>query len=465
MSIKKTIIVVGSSYGGFVAAAKARLAAENARIIMISRSQVSQIAGIEGHVNCEETLCDVHRQEWDEAFAKKFHIEIKRQCRAVSLDIDAHCLLTKTKGIEERISYDALIWAQASINRTIDLSLDGPRAVHFAAHEDMILIKQAIKAQARQAVVIGCGPRGMQAAQCLKNWGLNVIVIEAKKRIMPRFSLELASSMLRCLHETGILVMLGSEIIQAHRHADDRFTLTLADGEAIDCDLVVTCIGSRPQNDVLVDAGVALDAEGFIRVDERLATTLPSVWACENSIRIPMAATGLSAKISERAALHRCAEVAGYNAASAGPQFDIIKPFSGTQIFSIGDTFFARTGLNEPEGRRLVSDDNILVTTFASSLRDRELQQSIRLIIDRRNGDIKGCEIFGQGNVKRSIDVLALAVHAKLTLDDLIDVDFSYLGYVDASEGDPLREACLKAKTGLLQNTQFMSSETLALWL
>lgn len=464
MSVKKTIIVVGSSYGGLIAASKARLTEENARIILLSESSTLDALGIEDHVNCDGSLCHARRQEWDETFAKKFNIEIKRECRVFYLDIDTHCLAIDSKGIEERISYDALIWAMPSVNQNIDIKLDGPRAVHFATHEDMVLIKEAIKSHAKQAVVIGCGSRGILAAQYLKNFGLNVVIIEAKKRIMSRFSLEFASSMLRKLNEMGITVILGQEIIKALRPADDLFTFTLSDGQTINCDLVVTCIGTRPKNDVLVEAGVALDADGFIRVDEHLRTTLPMIWACENSIRIPLTVDGLSSKINERAALHRCAEVAGFNAASFGPAFDVIKPFSGTQIFSIGDFYFARTGLSESESRRLLGDDNILVSSISCYLRDRQ-EQSIRLIIHRQTCAIKGGEIAGVGDVKRSIDVLAMAVHAKLTLDHLIDVDFSCAKYLDATEGDPLREACLKAKAGLLQNTQFMSSETLALWL
>lgn len=471
MTAKKTIVVVGGSDGGPEACARARQFDEHARIVLINdrpflshthRSLSYYLAKSEDEIKARFRLDE-------QLFQKRFDVEIKNNTRALSLDIDARVVIIVENGVIERMRYDALIFAEGIESRKLDLNgLFGPRVVGFKTHDDMMSIKRALIKGITSALVVGGGSLGIDAALALKASGVHVRMIERKKRIMDSFSLQFAQTMLSRLQEEGIVINLGTTVVDAQIHDDDSFRITSSNHEIFDAELVVQCIGFTPKSTLLAHAGASMDVDGLIRVDDAMMTTLPQVFACGSVVSVPVAVLNQHRWIKEAAIVQRTAQIAGFNVSKdLHENFDHIKPVSGTKILRIKEKQFARTGLSESLAREVIGDDDLIITTAFGTSEEQEIFQPdmcVKLIVNRKTHAIVGGEVFGTSWVRRSIDILALAVLEGFSLDRLLDIDLAYHG--DAGPAfDPLKDAVLRTRNALLKKSRIISAETLALWL
>lgn len=462
---------MGGAHGGPGAVARARQANENAKVILIEKAPlVTWVqASLRYHLSGDEARIKATLEEKEAYFKRRYNIDVRTDTEALALDLDSRVLATKHNGEIERLPFDSLVYAGGAINNKLDVpGLSGPRVTNFRNLNDIKSVKSAIASGAKSVCVVGCGFYGVDAAIGLKEAGLDVVVVESKRRIMPRFSLAFAETILAQLEAMGIEVLLGTTISSAEDKSDQSFSLKLSDGEDINADLVVVCVGTTPRTSLLADAGAALDPGGNIRVDDHMETTLPNVYACGSAVSVPFAIINERRWIPQPAVILRTAHIAGLNAAiDSDQQKESLKPFCGTLITHIGDTYYARTGLHEEEARGYFGDENVLVTTvFGASSEAWVYRQEmcVRLMVEKISRKVLGGEIFGKKGVERRIDLLSVAVLAGFTPEQIVDMDMAYL----ANSGpafDPLKDAAMRAKNALDNNTQIMSAEKLALWL
>jgi pyruvate/2-oxoglutarate dehydrogenase complex dihydrolipoamide dehydrogenase (E3) component len=133
-------------------------------------------------------------------------------------------------------------------------------------------------------VVLGAGYVGLELAQAYRRFGSRVTVIEDGPRIMRREDPDVADEIQRILSEEGIQFLVGARALAVQGRAGDKVTMTLrtnsGDRQIEASDLLVAA--GRVPNTAGIGlelAGVELDARGYIRVNERLETTAPDVWA------------------------------------------------------------------------------------------------------------------------------------------------------------------------------------------
>lgn len=465
MATNKTIIIVGGAHGGTIAASKARQCDEHARIILVEQaSHFSLNKTSLRHQLLNEMPCGLSEHEW---FSKTFNVEVLTETHARSLDMDARCLVVQNSSGLERLPFNTLIFAGGAVSDSLAIpELSGPRVCYFRGIDDLKKIRHAMNTKKR-AVIVGGGLYGVDAAMSLSTAGFSVTMLEKKKRIMPRFSLQCAERMRRALEKESVVVKLGTTITDAQPEPDGGFVLGLSSGETLDCDLVVVCVGISPRTSILADAGAALDSHGLIRVDDFMATSLPGVFACGSTISVPYAVTNERKWIPQPAVVVRTAQIAGCNAAVTDvTKQDAIKPFSGTVIAAIGDTHFARTGLSEHEARECFGDDVLVVTVFGTALESFSYQHEmcVKLVLDKASRRIVGGEVFGKQGVERRIDLLSVAVVEGHTPDWLLSVDMAFLEHAAVSF-DPLKDAAQRAIHAMRDNVNVMTAEMLAMWL
>lgn len=133
-------------------------------------------------------------------------------------------------------------------------------------------------------VVLGGGYVGIEMAQAYRRFGSRVTIIEPGPRLMGREDADVAGEIHRILVAEGIEVLLGAQPTQVQGLSGDAVTVTIrttAGEQAVDGSDLLVAVG-RVANTAgigLEKTGVELDARGFIRVNERLETTAPGVWA------------------------------------------------------------------------------------------------------------------------------------------------------------------------------------------
>jgi pyruvate/2-oxoglutarate dehydrogenase complex dihydrolipoamide dehydrogenase (E3) component len=133
-------------------------------------------------------------------------------------------------------------------------------------------------------IVLGGGYVGLELAQAYRRFGSHVTVIEQGAQLMAREDPDVSADIQRNLGDEGIEFLVAAEVLRVEgRSGDDvRFIVRTPSGEqGIEGSDILVAAGRTPNTAGigLEQAGVELDTRGYIRVNERLETSAPEVWA------------------------------------------------------------------------------------------------------------------------------------------------------------------------------------------
>jgi pyruvate/2-oxoglutarate dehydrogenase complex dihydrolipoamide dehydrogenase (E3) component len=133
-------------------------------------------------------------------------------------------------------------------------------------------------------IVLGGGYVGLELGQAYRRFGSRVTVIEHGPQLMGREDPDVAEEMQRILTDDGIQFLVAAETLSVHGQSGKQVSLVVrsASGEQkIEGSDILVAAGRIPNTAEigLKEAGVELDDRGYIRVNERLETTAPGVWA------------------------------------------------------------------------------------------------------------------------------------------------------------------------------------------
>ena len=133
-------------------------------------------------------------------------------------------------------------------------------------------------------IVLGGGYVGLEMAQAYRRFGSRVTVVEPGPRIMSREDPDVSEELHRILGSGSMQFVLGAEATRVRGRSGEDVSITLrtTSGErTIEGSDILVAVGRVPNTNAigLDQAGVALDERGYIRVNERLETTAPEVWA------------------------------------------------------------------------------------------------------------------------------------------------------------------------------------------
>jgi pyruvate/2-oxoglutarate dehydrogenase complex dihydrolipoamide dehydrogenase (E3) component len=133
-------------------------------------------------------------------------------------------------------------------------------------------------------ILIGRGYVGLEMAQAYRRFGSRVTVVEPAPRIMNREDPDVTDELQRILGSEGIKFVVAAEILRVRGRSGEEVAVsvrTAAGERTIEGSDILVATGRVPNTDGIgLDvAGVSLDDRGYIRVNERLETSAPAVWA------------------------------------------------------------------------------------------------------------------------------------------------------------------------------------------
>jgi pyruvate/2-oxoglutarate dehydrogenase complex dihydrolipoamide dehydrogenase (E3) component len=133
-------------------------------------------------------------------------------------------------------------------------------------------------------IVIGGGYSGLELAQAYRRFGSDVTIIESGPQLLAREDIDVSQEMRRILSSEGIQVLVEAELLRVSGRSGDRVSVvvrTLSGEQHIDGSDILVAVGRIPNTAGigLKEAGVELDGRGYIRVNGRLETSAPEVWA------------------------------------------------------------------------------------------------------------------------------------------------------------------------------------------
>jgi len=136
----------------------------------------------------------------------------------------------------------------------------------------------------RHLIVLGAGYVGLELAQAYRRFGSRVSVMERGPQLMSREDPDVADEMQRILGNEGVQFLTAAEVLSVRGRSGEQVSVvprTPAGGREIEGSDILVATGRVPNTAGigLDEAGVELDDRGYIRVNERLETTAPNVWA------------------------------------------------------------------------------------------------------------------------------------------------------------------------------------------
>ncbi len=133
-------------------------------------------------------------------------------------------------------------------------------------------------------VILGGGYVGLEFAQAMRRFGSRVTIIEPGARLLGREDVDVGEALLQLMLDEGIKVLLNTKLVQASGRSGERLQLQVRSETAtntIEASDILVATGRTPNTDRLDTgkAGIELDSHGYIRVNDKLQTSAPDVWA------------------------------------------------------------------------------------------------------------------------------------------------------------------------------------------
>ena len=209
------------------------------------------------------------------AFWEERSVDMLLGRRVVKVDPEGHCVSTADGGT---IGYGHLIWAAGGTPRRLVCDGADLSGVHtLRTREDADRMKGEMAA-VTQAVVIGGGYIGLEAAAVLAKFGTKVVLLEALDRVLARVAGEPLSRFYEAEHRAhGVDLRLGVGVDCIEGSEGRVRAVRLKNGEAIAADMVIVGIGIIPAVEPLIAAGAKGD--NGVAVDAACRTSLPDIFA------------------------------------------------------------------------------------------------------------------------------------------------------------------------------------------
>ena len=422
------IVIVGGVAGGMSCAARARRLDESAEIIVLERGEHVSYAncGLPYFVGGEIADPAKLLVQTPQSLHAALKLDVRTGHDVTGLDPEQRVVTVDTPDGRTRIGYDALVLSPgAQAARPPIPGLDSPRVRTLRTVDDALALREQVEAGARRAVVLGAGFIGIEAAEALARQGLDVTVVELAEHVLPPLEAEVAALVTGELHELGIGTRTGIAATGIQQGAEHDL-VALGDGTLLPADLIVLSVGVRPDTAVFEAAGVKCE-RGAIVVDEHGRTSIPGVWAVGDATVSADAVTGIRRPVALAGPANRAGRLVADDILRPGTARPIPHPV-GTAIVRIGSVTAALTGANRAAldaagvGYRTIHlHPNQHAGYFPGAAQ-------LHLILHFREADglLLGAQAVGAEGVDKRIDVLASAIRAGMSVDDLIDLDLAY---------------------------------------
>ena len=241
-----------------------------------------------------------------------------------------------TTAANHRFLYDKLVFATGSYPFVPPIpGGDQPGCYVYRTIEDLAEIRAAA-ATAKKGVVVGGGLLGLECANALLNLGLSTSVVEFAPGLMGVQLDPAGSHTLRDhIEELGVSV-LTEKSTQAIERDGTGLTMSFADGDILQTDMIVFSAGIRPHDSLGSSAGLEIGERGGIVIDERCLTSDPNIYAIGECALYDGRIFGLVAP-GYRMAEIAADQIMGGAATFAGADMSTKLKLLGVEVGSIGD--------------------------------------------------------------------------------------------------------------------------------
>ncbi|MEN6297022.1 MAG: FAD-dependent oxidoreductase [Rectinema sp.] len=452
------LVIIGGVAAGATAAARARRIDEKAKITILEKGPYVSFANcglpyrISGDIQKRGRLI----LQTAEGFFARYRVDVMLNTEAIGIDRQNKQVRVKSKDGESVVPYDKLILAQGGtpIRPQID-GLDSPNVFNLWTIPDTDKIEAFIKEyDPKSAIVVGGGFIGLEAAEAFNNRGISTTIVELMNQVMPPADPEFGAQIAEALAEHGVQAITGKSVVRIDWNARSA---TLSDDSTVSADMVLLAVGVRPNLELAKQAGLATGSANGLVVDEYLRTNDPDIYAAGDMVEVVRVPDGTKVRIPLAGPANRQGRLAATNALGGSMKY---AGAMGTSVVKVMDYTFSMTGLSEKAAKaanidvRAVTIHKAHHATYYPGSEDL----SLKIIYQKSDGKVLGAQAFGKEGVEKRIDVLAVAVHAGLSLEDIAELDLAYAPPY-SSANDPMQMASFAALNDMHGFSKFVTAQ------
>lgn len=349
---------------------------------------------------------------------------MRHDVKGVDFDQKTITVMNMESGEEFKDTYDKLIITTGSwpvIPKIKGVELENILLSKNYSHSNAIIEKAN---EARKITVVGAGYIGIELVEAFRNQGKEVALIDSQERILKRYlDSEFTDAVQKELTDRSIKLILNENVIGFEGTAN-KASYVVTDKGRYETDLVILCIGFRPNTDIF-KGSLDMLPNGAIMVDEYMRTSRQDVFAAGDSCAVMYNPTGRHEYIPLATNAVRMGTLAARNLEEPSVKYMGTQGTSGIKVYSYN---IASTGITEEYAK--ATDMEVTSSTVIDNYRpefmpDYESLQ-LKVVYETKTRRIIGAQILSKADLTQSINTLSVCIQNRMTIDQLAFVDFFF---------------------------------------
>lgn len=357
-------------------------------------------------------------------------IDLRMRTEVTEIDVEGRRVRTRDleSGGEDWTSYDKLVIGTGA--RPIRPPLPGIDApgVHGVQTLDdgQALLDTLAGTEGRRAVVIGAGYIGVEMAEALIQRRYEVTVVNRGAEPMSTLDPDMGRLVHDAMSGMGIEMVNDAEVTKILTGDDGRVRAVATEDAEYPADVVVLGIGVRPETELARAAGLPLGSYGGLLTDLAMRVRgHENIWAGGDCVEVLDLVSGRERHIALGTHANKHGQVIGSN---VGGGYATFPGVVGTAVSKVCDLEIARTGLREKEARSagLQYATVTIESTSRAGYYPGAAVMTVKMLAERLTGRLLGVQIVGREGAAKRVDIAAVALTARMTVDQMTALDLGY---------------------------------------
>lgn len=435
-----SVLIIGAVAAGPKAGCRIKRLMPEARVTMLDRDSLISYGGcgipyyVSGDVSDLKGLMSTsfHMVRDAPFFKGAKGIEVLTGAEALAIDRAGKKVLIRDGAGQRELGYDKLVLATGSspvLPPLPGMDLDGVVTVGDL-HQAERIKNLVAQGQVGTAAVIGAGATGLEMAEALTDlWGVETHVFEMAGQVLPGLlDPEMAAMLASHLREQEDLHLhLGAPLEAVLDDGQGRAAGVRAGGEEYEADLVICAVGVRPNAELAKAAGLALTDRGAVKVDERMRTSDPFIYAGGDCAGVRCALTGRDMYVPSGSLANRQGRVIGSNVCG---REDVFPGVAGSFCIKLFGLSAARTGLDEgqAEAAGLSAVAPLVVQADRAHFHPDMKLMYLKLCVEKGSRRVLGCAALGENGdaVVGRINAVAGLIAKGARVEDVANLELCY---------------------------------------
>lgn len=424
------IVIIGGVAAGAKAAAKSKRILPDAEVhIYTQDTHVSYSACglpyyIEGNFEDWQKLIVRPAEEFEKS---GINIHLQNKVTKI-LPVDKKIMVRNLKNDETGfVTYDKLVIATgAAPDMSAFPEVKLKNIYNLRTLEDGIAIRETME-KVQNITIIGGGYISIELLEAFVRNGKNVTLVERAPFILSVFDEDISTLIQDYIMENseGRVKLITDDVISEFLGENEvKGALTLK-GSGFETEMVVISAGVRPVVDIAKDAGITLGITGAIKVNSRMQTNIPDIYACGDCTEKINIISNTPMWVPLGSTANKEGRVAAVNLCGGSEDFEGIL---GSAVTRYLDLNISMSGLSEKLAQKLGYDTvSVVVTKRDKAGYMPEVENiTLKLVADRRSHRLLGIQAIGCGDADKKVNTVSIGLAERITIEDLLDVDLTY---------------------------------------